>query len=56
MDDDLQQQAQGIHQDMAFPALDLLVAVKTTLAPNLGGFGRLTVDHSTMRLGRSSPR
>ena len=42
--DNGQQQAQGIHQDMAFSARDLLAAVITVFATQFGGLDGLTID------------
>src|SRR5512135_558533 len=42
--DDGRQQAQGIHQDMAFSARDLLAAIITVFATEFGRLDGLTID------------
>jgi hypothetical protein len=50
-DHDRQQQAQRIHDDMAFAATDFLAAVGADFRAALGRLDRLTVDASDARIG-----
>ena len=46
MDTGVEDQAEGIHQQVAFTSVDLFAAVETVWSAHAGGLDRLTIDNT----------